>query len=300
MTGINLFGFSVDDIGLDGYSTEKHLDNVLEFCAENKVKATFFAVPLSDGKRLDKRTGYVSILQKAMHAGHEVAQHGLEHDRFEIGIPPEMVMMLPHEGPARKYLADNREKINVSHSVENIRKKLQTGRKIVEDAIGCPVRGFRSPALQSCENMFIALAEENYQYDSSTYLQKAAWDIINGIDYKIQEITRKCFDQLQTSQTMQELPLTAEYTWYLGKDKFEKCLNLAIHDFESCMQAGIPFVNVCHVSPLQEGEDKLGFELYSRLFKHAGEFSLAQNTEIQFHTLSEISDIFFKNKQDKE
>jgi len=294
MAKINFFGFSVDDIGLDGYSTEQHLDNILEFCAEYKIKATFFAVPLSDGKRLDKRTGYVSILRKAIHAGHEIAQHGLEHERFETGIPPDMIMMLPHEGPARKYLAENREKINASHSVEKIRQKLHTGRKIVEDAIGCPVKGFRAPALQSCGNMFIALAEENYQYDSSTYLQKAAWDIINGSDYSVQEITRKRFDQLQTSQNMAELPLTAEYTWYLGKDKFEQCLNLAIHDFESCMQAGIPFVSICHVSPLQEGEDKLGFELYHKLFEHAVKFSIAQKTEVQFQTLSEISDKIFK------
>jgi predicted deacetylase len=290
-----MFGFSVDDIGLDGYSSEKHLDNILEFCGANKVKATFFAVPLADGKRLDKRHGYVSILQKAIQAGHEVAQHGLEHDRFEIGIPPDMVMMLPHEGPARKFLAENREKINASHSVENIRAKLHAGRKILEDAIECPVKGFRSPALQSCENMFIALAEENYQYDSSTCLQKAAWDIINGIDYDIQEITRKSFDQLQTSKTMRELPLTAEYTWYLGESKFDKCFNLAIHDFDACMQAGIPFINVCHVSPLQEGEDQLGFELYHKLFDHAREFNAFPKAEIQFKTLSEISDIFFKN-----
>jgi len=295
MTEINLFGFSVDDIGLDGYSTEQHLNNALEFCAENKVKATLFAVPLSEGKRLDKRRGYVSILQKAVHAGHEVAQHGLEHDRFEVGIPPEMVLRLPHEGPARKYLAEHRKDINASHSVKNIRKKLSSGRKILEDVIGCPVKGFRSPALQSCENMFIALAEENYQYDSSAYLQKAAWDIINGIDYNIQEITRQRFDQLQTSESVRELPLTAEYTWYLGKNKFEACLNLAIHDFESCMKAGIPFVSLCHVSPLQEGEDTLGFELYRKLFEHVRKFSVAQKAEIQLHTLSEISDKFFKN-----
>jgi hypothetical protein len=294
MGNLNFFGFSVDDIGLDGYSTERHLNSILQFCDANKVKATLFAVPLAEGKRIDKRPEYVSILRAAIKAGHEVAQHGLTHDRFEIGIPPDMIMMLPHEGPARKYLAENREKINASHTVGNIRKTLSMGREILEDAIGCAVKGFRSPALQSCPNMFIALEEEGYHYDSSTILQKSAWDILNGIDSPPQEIRRQSFEQQKKSNVMRELPLTAEYTWYLGKDKFEKCLNLAIHDFESCMQAGIPFVNVCHVSPLQEGEDKLGFELYHKLFEHAVKFSIAQKTEIQFQTLSEISDNFFK------
>jgi hypothetical protein len=295
MAKINYLGFSVDDIGMDGYSTEDHLNKILQFCDANKVKATLFAVPSYDGKRIDKRPEYVSILRSAIKAGHEVAQHGLTHDRFEIGIPPDMIMMLPHEGPARKYLAENREKIVASHTVENIRKTLSSGRKILEDAIGCAVKGFRSPALQSCPNLFIALEEEDYHYDSSTILQKSAWDILNGIDSSPQEISRESFEEHKKSDVMRELPLTAEYTWYLKKDKFETFYNLAVHDFNACMKAGIPFVNLCHVSPILEKEDDLGFELYRRLFKHMREFCKEANTEVHCLTLSEIASEYFKD-----
>jgi hypothetical protein len=294
MSKINYLGFSVDDIGMDGYSTESHLNSILEFCDTHKVKATLFAVPLYDGKRLDRRPEYVLILRAAIKAGHEVAQHGLTHDRFEIGIPPDMIMMLPHEGPARKYLAENREKIVASHTVENIRKTLSTGRKILEDAIGCAIKGFRCPALQSCPNTFIALEEEGYLYDSSTILQKSAWDILNGIDSAPQEISRESFEQQKKSNVMHELPLTAEYTWYLKKDKFETFCNLAVHDFDACMKAGIPFVNLCHVSPILEGEDDLGFELYRRLFKHARDFEQTSGTVVQNLTLSELARKFFR------
>jgi peptidoglycan/xylan/chitin deacetylase (PgdA/CDA1 family) len=279
----NYWAFTVDDIGMDGYSTEKQLNNILDFCDEHQIKATLFAVPEADGKRLDKRLGYTAILRNAIMRGHEVAQHGLEHDRFEIGIPPDMIMMLPHEGPARKFLTENRDKLASEHTVEKIGDKLRRGRYIIENAIGTEVSGFRSPALQSCENMFIALAEEEYKYDSSTYLQKAGWDLLNGIEYEPQEITMDRFNTLQKSDVMKEFPLTAEYTWYLRKENFDKALSLAIYDYDACVDAQIPFVSLCHVGPIQEGDNELGFELYRRLLIHIKAKSL---------TLSEISEVF--------
>lgn len=279
----NLWSFTVDDIGFDGYSTEKQLNNILDFCDEHKIRSTLFVVPVSEGKRMDKRREYVAILRDAVKRGHEVAQHGIEHDRFEIGIPPEMVMMLPHEGPARKFLAENRDKLGAEHTVEKIRKKLRLGRDILQDAIGKTVHGFRSPALQSCENMFTALSEEGYKYDSSTYLQKGGWDLLNGIESIPQKITAERFHTIQKALKIKEFPLTTDYTWYLRKENFDKALNLAIHDYESCMSAQIPFVSLCHVGPIHEGDDELGFELYRRLFKHINAKKL---------TLSEISEVF--------
>ncbi|MDD5707757.1 MAG: DUF2334 domain-containing protein, partial [Kiritimatiellae bacterium] len=134
-TVTGLWGFSVDDIGLDGYSTEAHLNAVLDFLDENRIAVTLFAVPEVNGKRMSTRRGYVSLLRQAIQRGHEVAQHGLSHDRFEVGIPPEMILSLPHEGPARTFLAENREKLRSEHTVERIRAKLGEGRKIIEDAI---------------------------------------------------------------------------------------------------------------------------------------------------------------------
>ena len=290
MKKINLWGFSIDDIGLDGYSTEEHLNNILNFLDEYRIKATFFAVPEAEGKKLSKRREYVSILRNAIKQGHEVAQHGLTHDRFEIGIPPEMILSLSHEGPARKFLAGNRGKLKAEHTVEKIRRKLREGRKIIEDAIGMRVRGFRSPALQSCDNMFVALAQERYSYDSSTCFQKAGWDLLNNLEYVPQEINRGKFDQHQKSGLC-ELPLTTEYTWYLGRDNFDKEYNLAVHDFACCMDSGVPFINVCHVSPVQEGKDSnLGFDLYRKLIEHSKAAAKKDKYEIKTITLCEVAE----------
>ena len=290
MKKINLWGFSVDDIGLDGYSTEEHLDNILNFLDEHRIKATFFAVPEAEGKKMSVRRGYVAILRDAIKRGHEVAQHGLTHDRFEIGIPPEMILNLSHEGPARKFLAGNREKLKGEHTVEKIRRKLREGRKIIEDAIGMRVDGFRSPALQACANMFVALAEEEYAYDSSTYLQEAGWDIVNNRAYVPREINREKFAQHQKAGLC-ELPLTTDYTWYLGRNNFDKEYDLAAHDYNCCVNSGIPFVNLCHVSPVQEGSDgNLGFELHRKLIEYSKAGAERDKYEIKCMPLVKIAE----------
>lgn len=256
---------------------------------EYQIKATFFAVPEVAGKKMSARRGYVSILRDAIRRGHEVAQHGITHDRFEIGIPPEMILNLSHEGPARKFLAENRAKLKSEHTVEKIRRKLRDGRKILEDAIGMRVNGFRSPALQACDNLFVALAEEEYFYDSSTCFQKAGWDILNNLEYVPQEINPEKFAQHQKAG-LRELPLTTEYTWYLGRDKFDEEYNLAVHDFDGCMNFGIPFINASHVSPIQEGSDRgLGFELYRKLIEYSKAGAEKDKYDIKTMTLFEIA-----------
>lgn len=288
--GNKLWGFTVDDIGLDGYSTEKHLNNLLDFLDANEISATLFAVPEVEGKKMSARRGYAAILRDAIRRGHEVAQHGgLTHDRFEIGIPPEMILSLPHEGLARRFLAQNRENLKEEHTVKNIRGKLREGRRIIEDTIGTRVNGFRSPALQSCDNMFVALAEEAYAYDSSIWLQKAGWDILNNLEYVPQEINRDIFDRRQKAGLL-ELPLTTEYTWYLERENFDKASKLAAHDFDRCMDSGVPFVNICHVSPIQEGKDPdLGLELYRKLIEHSKTAAGKKQYTLEAITLTDIA-----------
>lgn len=285
------FCVTIDDVFLDGYSTEEHLENILTFLDERDIAATFFVVPFKEnGESIGDSPGYVRLLKRAVATGHEVAQHGVIHDRFEVGIPPKMVLDLPHEGPARNYLREHRDDIDRSHSIPNIREKLSRGRQALEDALGSAVTGFRGPALQLCDNLFVALAEEGYAYDSTVHFQDAAWDIINGLPHVPRPINRERFAAAQKAEGLLELPLTGEYTWYLGNENFDQCLALAKHDFDGCSECDIPFVPICHVSPVQEGDGNRGFELYERLLDHANEQANKRNLELKFVTLSETAE----------
>lgn len=283
------FCFTADDVGYEGFSSEAHLTHLLDFLREQKVRGTFFPVPLAQKIPFGKKTGYVRILKETLTQGHEVAQHGIEHDRFEVGIPPRMVLDLPHEGPARERLQRERAAIEASLEVEPIRQRLAMGRKILEDALSIPMVGFRAPCLQICDNLFRALEAEGYRYDSSHYLQLAGWDLLNEKENpKLASISRQTFEQFQRYGKLRILPLTTEYTWYLTRKTFDRTLELARHDFCACLEAGIPFVPLAHVSPIQEGDHPdCGFELYRQLFAFARETCDARGEPLLFAPLAE-------------
>jgi len=282
------FCFTVDDVGYDGYSSEEHLARYLDFCDEQGLKSTLLTVPLYGEQDFRKRAGYIDLLKNAIADGHEVAQHGLRHDRFETGVPPPFIMALPHEGPARERLANDRETIDRENSVEKIRQRLALGRGILEDALGQKVAGFRGGAGSSCPNLFVALEEEGYTWDSTRIVQEAGWDLIQGIlDTPPQPITRERFDRLQFPGALKELPLTTDYTWYLTKDKYQASLELAKHDLAACIEAGIPFIPVSHISPIIECESGCGFELYRELVAHAKELAADKGLLLSFVTMTQ-------------
>lgn len=289
-----LFCFTADDVCYEGYSTERHLESLVEFCGSLDVKATLFTVPLAFEKC---STGCRSILKAAASAGHEIAQHGLEHTRFEFGIPPEMVLKLPHEKASREYLAANRAAIEAQLSVSAIEGRLNRGRDILEQGLGLGIKGFRAPCLSVCENLFSALDRRHYAYDSSRYLQPAAWDVWNGgKDIKFNHFAKKDFDAVQSAGGTRELPLTAEYTWYLKKVQFDVILELAKHDLDSCLRDGIPFVPLSHVSPIQEGEGNEGFEFYRRLVDYGRRKALDAGMKFEAVTMMEACWKLFSDK----
>ncbi|MBT3381791.1 MAG: polysaccharide deacetylase family protein [Lentisphaerae bacterium] len=281
---------TTDDVGMDGYSTPEHVRNLLDLWASENLTGTLFAVPRWDGREIGASAEYVSILQHAVEQGHDVAQHGLDHTRFQTGIPPKMVLDLPHEGPAREYLANHRDEIAAAHTVDKLRHILGTGRQILEDALGVPMRGFRAPCLSTCDQLFEALEAEAYVYDSSAVFQTTAWDLINDPDRDVapMPVTRELFEQMQTAGSMWTWPISAEYTWYLKCEHAERFLALAKHDFEACLSAGIPFVPVCHVSPVQEGDAGQGFDLYRKLMAYVRQRVVEEGKRLVSITLSQL------------
>jgi predicted deacetylase len=277
-----IFCATVDDVGFDGYSSPAHLESLLDFFRELKIKATFFVVPRGGGIPITSRPGFVELLKQAVREGHALGLHGLEHDRFETGIPPRMVLDLPHEGPARERLANDRTSIDEALKTGAIRFRLSEGRRILEDALEVEIPGFRAPCLSICDNLFEALEAEGFRFDSSHHLQEAGWDILsNKKPITFCPITREDFERAQFPGRLRSFPLTTEYTWYLTREKFGITMDLARHDFEACLEEGIPFVPMCHVSPIHEGDAGCGYEMYRRLLDFARERAAGRGDELR-------------------
>ena len=189
-----------------------------------------------------------------------------------------------------KYLAENRGKIQASLTVENLRKILATGRGIIESALPVRIQGFRAPACSTCDNLFVALEEEGFLYDSSRILQSAAWDLMNRPEEPItpQPVNRSRFDEFQVSNKMRILPILAEYTWYLKRERYDAFLQLATHDFDACLAEGLPFIPICHVSPIEQGDPECGYDLYRDLICHAKSQAEKHGVSLACCTMSNV------------
>ena len=112
---------------------ERNTDALLEMFGNHGIKATFFTLGWVAQR-------YPHLMRRIAHAGHELANHGSEHDRvFTLGRD--------------KFAAD-----------------IDRARKVIEDASGAKVTGYRAPSFSIDQRTPWAhevLAEQGYAYSSS-------------------------------------------------------------------------------------------------------------------------------------
>lgn len=112
---------------------ERNTDALLEMFGNAGIKATFFTLGWVAQR-------YPHLMRRVADAGHELANHGSEHDRvFTLG--------------REKFAAD-----------------IDRARKIIEDASGAKVTGYRAPSFSIDQRTPWAhevLAEQGYAYSSS-------------------------------------------------------------------------------------------------------------------------------------
>ena len=68
---------------------------------------------------------------------------------------------------------------------------------------------------------------------------------------------------------------------------YAKTMELALHDLRACMVADIPFITVCHIDPVQEGE---GIPFLHELYERAREEAAARGLSLEFSTIADIAD----------
>lgn len=285
------FGMSVDDVALRHWSTVENFQRLCSFFAAEQIPATFFVVPFDEdtGQPFDRVfPEYVPAIQAARAQGSCVGQHGLSHNRFELGIPPAMILDLPHEADNKRFALEHQAEFAQQHRAEKLCGVLRQGRDVLEHALGFEIEGFRSPSLQESPGMFAALARERYRFDSSQCLQETGWDyLLERFAVPPREITRERWLAIRAKCAVPILPLTCDYTWYLDRAHYERMFALARHDYLACVEAGIPFVTVCHVNPVWDG---CGEAFLRELYAFCRADAQARGYELEFTTLDRIAE----------
>lgn len=124
---------SRDDWDSLEHRVEGNTDAVLALFGESGVKATFFTLGW-----VAKR--YPALMRRIADAGHEIASHGLDHKRV------------------------------FTMSADEFRADIDTAKKLLEDASGTRVAGYRAPSFSIDKRTPWAhaiLAEQGYSYSSS-------------------------------------------------------------------------------------------------------------------------------------
>ena len=168
---VGAFEGVIDRSNWDGLSdrVERNCSAILDMFAKADVKATFFALGW-----VAQRHG--PLMRRIVEAGHELASHGWDHER---------VFRMDRAG----FTAD-----------------LERSRKVLEDASGVQITGYRAPSFSIDSRTpwaYMALAEQGYAYSSSVAP-------ITHDHYGWREAPRFAFKPLPWSDLI-EIPVTTAH-----------------------------------------------------------------------------------------
>jgi len=246
-------------------------------------------VPIPGGKLITDE--WRRALGVAIDYGHKLEMHGLSHDSpagCEFGITPHFVLDVMKDG--RKIIRESRGEIEKELTVVKIGEKLKKGLKAFKSSLGVIPKGFRSPCLAVHENMFVALKENGFLFDSSVAINTGGWRYIakhQGLKYLNREyadlegwakgIPAKPFIH---GCGLVEVPILSEYTWFLHKKDIKRQTDIALKDLNRTFKAGGVFVALSHFYALT-GDYSAGLKVYEKIF------NLARQKGAEFVTMEE-------------
>jgi peptidoglycan/xylan/chitin deacetylase (PgdA/CDA1 family) len=273
-----LFVLTNDDAGMQ---EPELFSELLDFLQAQEVPATFFVVPFGSGQALDTKPAWMAIVERALVAGHDLEHHAYDHSScFEFGVPPYFMLDIMPDRKAA-YLEDPTP-FEQMHTYEILREKLEKGREVLTRAFGYTPRGFRSPCLSSCDNLYQALSDMGFEFCSNAVINPLGWRYINR-DYESGEGWHTEFpaQPFYRLPGLTEVPMHSEYTWYLEEGDVDRHFELAKADLDRAIAEGKAFVTLSHYYAMT-GKWATGLKVYERLFAYARERG------VRFATLREL------------
>ncbi len=274
-----LFAFSDDDPGMQ---EPELFAELLDFLKQQAVPATFFVVPFAGQQPLHQKPRWVELLQRALDEGHELQHHGWTHNTpFEFGVPPGFMLDIIPDAKSR--WQQDPAPIMANHTQALLTDKLEQGRAIFEQTFGLTPRGFRSPCLGACDNLYAALHDLGFEWSSNQVINPMGWRYINR-EYAAGEPWTPGLPPhpFRHPSGIVETPMHSEYTWYLTEDDIDRHFALVKSDFDRARVDGDPFVVLSHYYAMT-GKWSAGLRVYERLFAYAREVG-----NVRFVTLSQM------------
>ncbi len=275
------FVWSNDDVT---FGQADKMRRQLEFLAEMDVPGTFFVVPQRSIGTIDQDNELMELLLSARSQGHELHQHGMQHDPFECGVP-ETWMMAFSPAVAARFDTDRLE-LEKLHTVEALTDVIGQGREIWRRAFGEDSTGFRPGWGAFCGNLYRALAQLGFSWTSSRIVNLTSWLWCQGQwdrDVAFREnMTPTPYPVLDTG--VWEIPMSGgEYAFGVPDDssRMDMMVKLALREFDWCYEKQIPFIMVSHWHGLEKNNAS-GYRVHRTFLDQVRETGKAE-----FMTLNE-------------
>jgi hypothetical protein len=170
---------------------------------------------------------------------------------------------------ARDKFIDEPTYFTQHHGYDILREKLEKGREVLTRTFGYTPRGFRSPCLSACDNLYKALDDMDFEFCSNEVINPVGWRFINR-NYDSGETwhTEIPHGPFPRTAGLTEVPMHSEYTWYLEAEDVDRHYALIRGDLDQAIEEGKPFVALSHYYAMT-GKWAAGLQVYARLFAYA-------------------------------
>ena len=277
------FLWTNDDIGV---GQAPQLRRQLAFLDEFGVRATFFVIPMRQGRALADDPELIEMMTEAREQGHEFHQHGTRHDPFECGVPE--TWMLDFSPDVRRRYDEQRLDIEKQHSFEAMVRTIDEGRRLWREAFGDDSPGFRPGWGAFTGTLYRALDALGYRWVSSRIVGLTSW-LWNQGRWDVSMGLRECLawaPHIVPGTSLWEIPMTGgDYAFSVPNvpERIGAMVELAVREFDFCREHGVPFVMVSHWHGL-ERNDASGYEVHRRLLSR-----IRESGKAEFCTVSQLA-----------
>jgi len=243
--------FTCDDLSPN--TRVAKLKELLRTIDRFNINATLFVVPKS-AEKWNLCGSLSQVLRDAESRGHEIGLHGFSHFPFETEYPLDFFCL----------------------GYSSIKNKIVKARRILHGKLDTDPVGFRAPYHYCGQNLWKALNDLNFLYDSS---QMAFQSILLSYVPPLRAIlfsrrrtppASKMFHPL--SLKLWEIPVTQEFTWYNLKfevNRFEKSLRSYVSNLRTTS-----FIVNSHIGALSAS----GLRILQKLFLNAKDIGFSNST----------------------
>jgi len=278
--------WSNDDLGAGRADRFK---NILSFLNRWGIKGSFFVIPVLEGRPLTADKELCELMLVARDEGHCFYQHGYEHHAYENGVPE--LWMLDYNAEVKELYDRERFAMERLATRKELTRRIRAGMDIWQEVFGEMSPGYRAGWGSYSRNMYMALAELGFKWDSSRLSSRTSWLWgIEGPESSPVELSSYVPVNPYRIGELWEYPIIGDFAYRVKPGEEDAYLKLGKELFHLASRKQAPFLLVTHWHGLEHTENA-GYRVMERFLD-----DLMNEDEVEPITMDQLHDRVTKGK----